>query len=117
VVFNSVNYDLNSEYNATNGQFTVKEAGTYLVQCEVTFNSTNTGGVATTIPYKNGNTELGGDDVANSTSNLVNPTSSTVAKLAVGDVVSCSAYESFGSAQSINLSFVHRDFFAVTRVY
>jgi hypothetical protein len=103
VVFDTLEYDLGSEYSTTAGTFTVAHGGVYLVHCGVSYSSPATADWYAQL-VKNGAiyvasswalTTIGAGDAAPSFDGMLH--------LAAGDVLKCSTFQSSGSAQPLLL--------------
>ncbi|HEY2405641.1 MAG TPA: hypothetical protein VGI10_06550, partial [Polyangiaceae bacterium] len=100
VAFNNVDFDSGSEYNATTGTFTAKQGGTYLIFCGCEYSPTVSSGQYWVQVNKNGGrislTEFGA-----ATTNGITPESTTLAKLAANDTVTCLTGQVTGAAASL----------------
>jgi hypothetical protein len=112
-LFEVVDYDLASEYNNVTGVFSPKEAGLYLVSCELDFNGLVTSDCATMI-YRNGVEAAGSEFYGYS--NGISPQTDSTLLLAAGDVITCHAFQNSGADQALFVD-LPRNVFAATRIY
>jgi hypothetical protein len=122
VPFDTVNFDLNSEYDVGTGVFTPKTAGVYLVSCELQYTMATTVSACSVTILKNGVQVTAVDSptlppITTGGPHCV-PTLTTTVQAAAGDAIACSAYQfSLASgAGSLDTSTV-RNSFGVTRLY
>ena len=119
VAFDTVYFDLASEYSTATGVFSPKAAGVYLVSCTVEFPNPGPGG-----PY---DSEIfirvnAGDalaaDLPMTIGSASSPTGTVLVQLAAGDSVTCLAYQSTGAALALyTCGGGCRDRFGATRLY
>jgi hypothetical protein len=121
VVFDSVDFDLGSEYTVANGFFTVKQAGTYLLNCSLEYAAAGTVSGWSAILVKNASSEIDADDVQSTTYSDFNggitARVTTIAQLAAGDFVTCEAAQGTSGLQGINEGASDRDEFSAARLY
>jgi hypothetical protein len=117
VAFDKVIFDQNSEYTATNGTFIPKQAGLYLVECQITFDTATAANQYAAFILKN-TVGAAGQTIPNSTNGVVLPVNATtVLQLAAGDAITCAAFHNAGSLQPVELAYPERNYFAATRIY
>jgi C1q domain len=121
VPFNSVVFDLQSEYDPSSGTFTPKNSGTYLVTCALWYPGSSEGQYSAVISINGGGglfydaTDLQTPGLPNS---LVRPESTSILSLAAGDRVSCAAFQSTGVSQTLfGPNADHDNVFAAARLY
>lgn len=115
IVFNNVLFDLGGEYDAAAGVFTPKNAGTYLVMCDLEVASGATNGGWYVDIFDGQNAVIGTAVAANAYAGSVETEALT--QLAAGDAVSCSALEETGGNQSLYLGYTGHNTFSATRLY
>jgi hypothetical protein len=115
VPFDTVEYDLASEYTIATGTFSPKQTGYYLLECSFFFSSTASGEWAALI-YRNG-VQVGVGDVSGVAYPGVGPLSSVMVKLAAGDSVKCLPYQGSGMLQPLYLGLPGRNSFSAARLY
>jgi hypothetical protein len=121
VVFNSVEYDLAQEYSETTGAFTPKNAGKYLLHCQVEFSTPLTSDWA--VSFQKNGVEMVSSDLtvaAASTAQsngAMSPTVVGMYQLAAGDSVQCYAYQNTGAAQGLYTTAPARNNFSAARLY
>ena len=102
ITFDSVLFDLGTEYSTTTGVFTPKNAGTYLITCETDFLSV--GSSLWGAEVRDGAIELGATDIESAGAGMpMNPEVVAIVKLAAGDTVTCNAQQNTGTAQPLAL--------------
>jgi hypothetical protein len=118
VTFDSLDYDLGSEYSTTAGTFTVAHSGIYQVHCGLSYSSAGGADWYAQL-VKNGAifiasswavTTIGAGDAA--------PSLDGTFHFSAGDVIKCSTFQSSGSAQPLFLgSSNERCSFSAARLY
>jgi hypothetical protein len=98
-VFDQVDFDTAMEYNKTTGGFTSAHAGIYAFNCTIEFDQAVSTDWYVTI-RKNGTDFLGGE-INTPATNGLSLSFSGLAQLAVGDTVTCAAYQTSGSSLPI----------------
>ena len=118
VLFDTVDFDLGSEYSTSSGAFTVKNAGVYSITCGFYFNSAGAEATWSVHVQKNG-TEIDGIDLPSPTgASGISPRVSDTVRLSVGEAVTCSANQTSGSSVALNASLNGLpNFFSVIRLY
>jgi C1q domain len=116
VVFDHVEFDLGSEYNSTTGGFTAKNAGYYLVQCQVIW--TNNAGSDNVVILKNG-VEIGAQGGVFPVTGLEfpEPEITNLVHVLAGDTLTCGVSQYSGSPQSLFLGDPQRVTFSAARLY
>jgi hypothetical protein len=115
VVFDHVEFDLNSEYDKTTGLFTPKSDGEYLIDCGAWFIPSGAG-QRYTLGVFGGTTELSAQDLQSSSTVLgLSLNDSFITHLSAGEQVHCQV----GSTDSdqLNSSFPERNHFSAMRLY
>ena len=115
VLFDSVEFDLASEYSASSGTFTAKQAGIYSVECRVSFVGSPPINEAAVIS-KNSSALAKSDLLVNASGGGVVEAHITT-KLAIGDALTCNAFQATGSAQPLDVDALGRNTFGATRLY
>ncbi len=103
VAFNHVEFDLGTEYNATTGGFTPKQAGVYLIVCSFVFYPTVTGVDYEASLFKNGGRLALVNAVPAQVSGAA-PEVTLIVQLAANDTVLCSVQQDSGTAQPVSSS-------------
>jgi hypothetical protein len=118
VVFNSVSYDLASEYAPTTGIFSPRTAGTYLVQCSTNFVPEDSVRMTTAI-MKNVNTEVAASDAqSGAAAKNLSAVAVGVVQLAVGDSVTCDIWQDGPSTTLFVIApYLDRNTFSAARLY
>jgi hypothetical protein len=120
ISYDHVDFDLGSEYNHSTGIFSPAQAGIYLLNCGAWFVPLATGTRFQVEIFVNGTAaanELSGDDVHSSAASLGLSTETTLmAKLAVGDQVTCGVGLS-GASQTMSAGLPMRNRFEGFRIY
>jgi len=116
--FQDVAFDLNQEYTAAKGMFSPKNAGVYLISCEVWGLPSSTGGAWSATILVNGTqdtNQIDADDrFAASTTQPLGTRATVITQLQAGDQVTCSMYASGGGATEA--SFLSRNSFSASRL-
>jgi hypothetical protein len=99
VAFDSVSFDLGSEYNATSGTFTPKNAGYYTVTCHLQFSASTASGLWRVSILDGANVISTYDIAANLAAGSLATT--TFARIAAGDNVTCTALQNSGGNLSL----------------
>ena len=115
VAFDTVEFDLASEYVAASGTFTPKQPGYYLIQCALQFYANASGEWAVSI-LRNG-TQVAVGDLSGSAAVSILPAVSAMLKLSAGDSIICNAYQGSGTAQPLYTGAVNRNSFSAARLY
>jgi len=121
VVFNHAEFDLGGEYNTTTGTFTAKNAGVYLVTCNVFFTPDGTPATFGLIIYKNNSSEVSIVDTQSGTSTSdvggIAPAAIATVQLAAGDTLRCAAGDETGATRDLDTNNAARNTFSATRLY
>jgi hypothetical protein len=118
IVFDTVEYDLGAEYNASTGAFTVAHTGIYQVHCGVSYSSVTTAAWYAQL-YKNGSV-YDASSWALATANLGDaaPSLDGTFRFVTGDVIKCGTFQNSGSAQNLLLGTTNqRCSFSAARLY
>ncbi len=116
VTFDHVEYDLSGEYNATNGVFSPKQPGVYLIQCSFSFGPAPTAASCAAAIMRNG-AEVNAHDVPQGTMFNAGVEVTTMVQLAASDTVACAAFQNAASPQSLLSSAPERNGFSAARLY
>jgi hypothetical protein len=116
-VFDHVDYDLGSEYTASTGVFSPKQAGTYLVICQFDFLSTASTSTDFDAVILNNGGQIGVTGTTLVTSRIAE-TASVIVPLAAGDALTCAAYQTSATSQALNnIPGQARSVFSAARLY
>lgn len=117
VLFDTVEFDLASEYNSSTGVFTPLQTGVYLVTCTISFPSI-AASVSSVYIGVNAQNALVADSPMVATSSSV-AEGTVIVHLTAGDSVKCEAYQDTGSTQPLYIcgGTGCRDKFGATRLY
>ena len=116
IAFDQVEFDLANEYNKTTGGFTATQAGVYAFSCAFEIQADVSGNFFAVI-RKNGVDVFGADWTVSAT-NGASPQCSGITKLAMGDTVTCAAYQSTGAPLPLSIAAdLSRNSFSGARLY
>jgi hypothetical protein len=122
IPFDTVNFDLNNEYDVTTGVFTPKAAGVYLVSCELQYLMATSTSACSVGIAKNGAQVTAIDSptlppITTGGPHCV-PTLTTTVQAAAGDMIACTAYQfSAASGTSTLDTSATRNWFGAARLY
>jgi hypothetical protein len=114
VTFDQIEFDSSNEYNKTTGGFTPAQAGVYAFTCTLEFVVAATADW-TVLIRKNG-ADLIVNDYTTLATEGISPSSTVVTQLAVGDTVTCAAYQSTGGSEALYVTDRDRNSFSGARL-
>jgi hypothetical protein len=118
IAFNQVEFDLGSEYDATTGVFTAKNAGYYLVQCQVMFyNSTSSTAYEIGLTIQDNGAEIGAMSWDVPWDAFPEPEATNLVQVAAGDALTCVVAQYSGATQTLFLGDPKRVTFSAARLY
>jgi hypothetical protein len=122
VAFDTVNFDLNNEYDVSTGVFTPKAAGVYLVSCELQYTMATSVSACSVTIMKNTAQVAAVDSptlppITTGGPHCV-PTVATTVQVAVGDTIACNAYQfsALSGGGTLDTS-TTRNWFGAARLY
>ncbi len=118
VVFDHVEFDLGSEYDSTTGVFTAKNAGYYLVQCQLIFyNGSSSAAYEIGLSIYDNTTEVAEMSWAVPEDDFPQPEITNLVHVAAGDTLTCAVAQYSGAAQAFFLGDPKRLTFSAARLY
>lgn len=119
VLFDTADYDINSEYTAATGKFTAKNPGLYAVDCALFYTAQGTVGTWAVNINKNGSVFAYGEQQSSTSTGDhggVSARATDIIQLAAGDTLTCNAYQVTSTAQNLDIDGT-RNTFSATRIY
>jgi hypothetical protein len=117
IVFDSVDFDLASEYDHSSGMFTTVAGGVYLVECAIEYavSGGSAGAIWQSNIYKSGT--LAGSTTISTEGNFITPQQTLILKLVPGDTLICSTRQNSQASQTLYTAISVVSHFGAIRLY